>query len=147
MPQQRKQMTQTIFSTGFPLSFFFLSQTRSAQGKLPVPFASTERRLCCSQNPTVPGIIQWDGRMVPISTCSQTPVQSCFHSNNTTATTLHPAQLIPNTCWPELPKIEHLSGINIPPFPKCEHTERGHDSHKVTEQVRASRLRVLATPS
>lgn len=51
MPQQRKQMTQTIFSTGFPLSFFFLSRTKSPQGKLPAPTANTERRLCCGLEP------------------------------------------------------------------------------------------------
>lgn len=51
MPQQRKQMTQTIFSTGFPLSFIFLSQTRSPQGKLPAPVANTKRRLCWGPEP------------------------------------------------------------------------------------------------
>lgn len=148
MPQQRKQMTQTIFSTGFPLSFFSCHKPEVHRGSCQFPLPAQRAGSAVARTPRCQASSSGMGGWFP-SPCapkllcraaSLSSHQHCFHSNNSTATTLHPAQLIPSTCWPEISKLEHPSGINILPAPKCEHTERGNDSHKVPEQVRASSL-------
>jgi len=56
MPQQRKQMTQTIFSTGFSLSFFSSCKPQVRWGSCHLPSPTHTGGSAAGQNPTVPGI-------------------------------------------------------------------------------------------
>lgn len=112
MSQQRKQMTQAIFSTGFSLSFFFLSQTTSSQGKLPSPIANTHRRLRCGPEPhgarqsrtmaPIPTRLQPAAQRLASRLPSRLSYQHGCSSSTVTATTLHPTLLGPNTFQPEV---------------------------------------------
>lgn len=112
--------------------FFSCHKPKVHRGSCQLPSPTQRRGSAVGQNPTVPGIIPMereDGSHLHVlpNCCAALPSlsshQHCFHPNKTTATTPRPTSLVPNTCWPEVSKIEHPSEINIPPVSTCEHRE------------------------
>lgn len=117
-------MTQTIFSTGFPLSFFFpCHKPEVHRGSWQLLLPAQRGGSAVGQNPTVPGIIpreREDGSHLHVQSCPPSPAPGPASTQSTPQPPQRPPLLSPNASKPE-----HPSGINIPPVPTCEQAEKG----------------------
>lgn len=140
MPQRSKQTTQTIFSTGFSLSFL-RSQTASPMGKVPPPVAIAHKRRSHGPEPhgaghRPSGAGRWlhpneltEQRAAP-SLPFPVSYRLCFNSNGVPDTALQPAALFPSAFQPgasrrfaKCEKSWQSRGVAISPVSACKQGE------------------------